>query len=57
MRSQEPRYQLGGGVIIAGCGLTVISCLIAKWWAERKNKKLDAQQELTGDVNPWRYAT
>jgi hypothetical protein len=30
---------------------------VAKWWATRKNKKLDAQQELTGDVNPWRYAT
>jgi MFS family permease len=57
LRTQEPRYQTGGGVIIAGCGLTVVSCLVAKWWATRKNKKLDAQQELTGDVNPWRYAT
>jgi hypothetical protein len=57
LRTQEPRYQTGGGVIIAGCGLTVVSCLVAKWWATKKNKKLDAQQELTGDVNPWRYAT
>lgn len=57
LRSQEPRYQTGGGVIIAGCGLTVISCLVARWWAMHKNKKLDALQEQTGDVNPWRFAT
>jgi len=57
LRSQEPRYQTGGGVIIAGCGFTVLSCLVAKWWATRKNAKLDALQEVSGDVNPWRYAT
>jgi hypothetical protein len=31
--------------------------LIARWWAMRKNKKLEAQQDASGIVNPWRYAT
>jgi RNA-splicing ligase RtcB len=56
-RSQEPRYRTGGGVVIAGCGVTIITTLLTKWWAVKKNKKLDIQQELAGDVNPWRYAT
>ncbi|KAL4926341.1 major facilitator superfamily domain-containing protein [Aspergillus undulatus] len=31
-----PRYQTGGGIFIAGCGLTVIFCLVAKRWCIRK---------------------
>lgn len=57
LRGQEPRYETGGGLIIVGCGMTVFSCLLARWWAVRKNKKLDKQEEMTGVVNPWRFAT
>ncbi|KAL4876978.1 major facilitator superfamily domain-containing protein [Aspergillus karnatakaensis] len=57
LRSQEPRYQTGGGIIIAGCGLTAIGCLVAKWWAIRKNKELDKEEERTGVVTEWRFAT
>ncbi|KJK68128.1 Major Facilitator Superfamily protein [Aspergillus parasiticus SU-1] len=57
LRSQEPRYQTGGGIIIAGCGLSVICCLITRWWCVRKNKKLDEAEAVSGDVTEWRYAT
>ncbi|KAF2162919.1 hypothetical protein M409DRAFT_26772 [Zasmidium cellare ATCC 36951] len=57
LRSQEPRYQTGGGVIIAGCGLVIVSCLVTRWWAMRKNKALERQQEASGVVNEWRFAT
>jgi hypothetical protein len=57
LRSQEPRYQVGGGAIIVGCGLTIIGCVMARWWALRKNKALDAREEASGDVTTWRYAT
>jgi hypothetical protein len=29
LRSQRPRYQMCGGIITAGCGLTVFSCVPA----------------------------
>lgn len=45
LRSQEPRYETGGGVIIAGCGATILSCLVAKWWCRQKNKALDREAE------------
>ncbi|KAL4798516.1 major facilitator superfamily domain-containing protein [Aspergillus venezuelensis] len=57
LRSQEPRYQTGGGIIIAGCGLTAIFALIAKWWCMRKNKQLDKAEAESGNVTEWRYAT
>ncbi|KAK5683242.1 hypothetical protein LTR17_000305 [Elasticomyces elasticus] len=57
LRNQEPRYALGGGVIIAGCAITVGSCFLLKWWAVKKNKALDREEERTGEVNPWRFAT
>lgn len=57
LRSQEPRYQTGGGIIIAGCGLSIIACLVARWWAMRKNKALVEAENQTGIVNPWRFAT
>ena len=49
LRSQEPRYQTGGGVIIAGSGLTVLFCLGARWWCGRKNKALDEAEGATED--------
>ncbi|KAK6008107.1 hypothetical protein QM012_000010 [Aureobasidium pullulans] len=57
LTSQEPRYQTGGGVIIAGCGITILSCLITRWWCMRKNKALDKKETETGEVNSWRFAT
>lgn len=57
LRSQEPLYQTGGGSIIAGTGLTIIACLVTRWWCMRKNKKLDERETQTGQVNSWRYAT
>ena len=57
LRSQEPRYQTVGGVIIAGCGLTVLFCLGARWWCGRQNKALDEAEGATGNVTGWRYAT
>ncbi|KAL3430344.1 major facilitator superfamily domain-containing protein [Aspergillus tetrazonus] len=57
LTSQEPRYQTGGGIIIAGCGLTAIFCLLARWWCVRKNKQLDEAEAATGNVTDWRYAT
>ncbi|KAL4916123.1 major facilitator superfamily domain-containing protein [Aspergillus aurantiobrunneus] len=57
LRSQEPRYQTGGGIIIAGCGLTAIFCLAARWWCVRKNKQLDEAEAASGNTTEWRYAT
>lgn len=52
---QAPRYEMGGGIIIAGCGLTIISCMVVRWWVIRKNKELEKRQAETGDNNPWRF--
>jgi hypothetical protein len=57
LRNQEPRYQTGGGVIIAGCGLTVLSCLATRWWCVRKNKQIDAREAVTGESTSWRFET
>ncbi|KAJ5020286.1 hypothetical protein J3E73DRAFT_201863, partial [Bipolaris maydis] len=57
LRSQEPRYQMGGGIIIAGCGLAIVFSLLAKLWAERKNKAIEREEERTGEVTTWRFAT
>ncbi|KAL5356274.1 major facilitator superfamily domain-containing protein [Aspergillus floccosus] len=56
LTSQEPRYETGGGIIIAGCGLTVILCLATRWWCTRKNKALDEAEAVSGNVTEWRYA-
>lgn len=57
LRNQEPRYETGGGIIIAGCGLTIVGCMVTRWWAVRKNKGLERMEEATGDSNGWRFAT
>ncbi|RYN66036.1 hypothetical protein AA0117_g11996 [Alternaria alternata] len=57
LTNQEPRYETGGGCIIAGCGLTIILCLATKWWCDKKNKDLTAKEEQTGVTNSWRFAT
>lgn len=57
LTSQEPRYQTGGGVIILGSGLTIIFCVVTKWYCQKKNKEIEKEQEQTGVVNNWRYVT
>lgn len=57
LRSQEPRYQTGGGIIIAGCALSAMCCLAARWWCIRKNKQLDEAEAASGNVSEWRYIT
>jgi len=57
LRTQEPRYQTGGGVLIAGCGLTIILILITKWYCARKNKILEERECVAGEPKGWRYAS
>ncbi|KAH6982641.1 major facilitator superfamily domain-containing protein [Ilyonectria destructans] len=57
LRSQEPRYQTGGGIIIAGCGLSIILCLIIRFVCQRKNIELQKREDETGEINAFRYAT
>lgn len=54
---QAPRYEMGGGIIITGCGLSIICCMVVRWWVLRKNKELEKRQAETGDTNPWRFTT
>lgn len=55
--NQAPRYETGGGILIAGCGLTIIFCLVARWWCVRKNKELDQREAETGETTEWRFST
>ncbi|UPL03983.1 hypothetical protein LCI18_014917 [Fusarium solani-melongenae] len=57
LRNQEPRYQTGGGSIIAACGASVIMLVVLKWYIARKNKQLDKEQEETGQYNSWRFVS
>jgi len=57
LRSQEPRYTMGGGIIIAGCGLTIVFCILARWWCIRKNKAIEREEERTGEITTWRFHT
>lgn len=57
LTNQAPRYQTAGGVLIAGCGFTILFCLLARWWCMRKNKQLDQRESETGEVTEWRFAT
>lgn len=56
LTDQAPRYETGGGILIAGCGLTVIFCLMTRWWCLRKNQELDQRTEAGGG-GEWRFAT
>lgn len=57
LRNQEPRYETGGGSIIAACGASVIMLGVLKWYIAKKNKQLDRQQEESGEHNGWRYVS
>jgi hypothetical protein len=56
--SQEPYYRMGGGLLILGCALTVVSAVGVMWRAKKLNKKLDEQEGWTpnsGVERGWRY--
>jgi hypothetical protein len=57
LTSQEPRYQTGGGVIILGSGLSIICCVITRWWCLRKNVEIEKKEQETGELNSWRFVT
>lgn len=56
--SQEPFYRMGGGLIIAGCGLTALTAGAINWRCRRLNKTLDERERWTpnsGYERGWRY--
>ncbi|CEI38444.1 unnamed protein product [Fusarium venenatum] len=55
LRSQEPRYQNGGILIIAGCVLGIVGCLVCKWYVKRLNKKMEAHEAANNLPKRWRY--
>lgn len=48
---------MGGGIIIAGCGLSIILCIATKWYAEGKNKVLEARERDAGEPKGWRFVS
>ncbi|KAH7304699.1 putative vitamin H transporter [Stachybotrys elegans] len=56
LRNQEPRYETGGGLIIVGCGLSIISCLVIRWYCQKKNKEIEKREEETGELTSFRFA-
>ncbi|KAH7177168.1 major facilitator superfamily domain-containing protein [Fusarium sp. MPI-SDFR-AT-0072] len=55
LRSQEPRYQNGGILIIAGCVMGIAGCLVCKWYVKRLNKKMDEHEAANNLPKRWRY--
>ncbi|KAH6615906.1 major facilitator superfamily domain-containing protein [Chaetomium sp. MPI-SDFR-AT-0129] len=56
--SQEPFYRLGGGLILVGCLMTVVSALLVRWRAAKLNKRLDEAEgwsQHCGNERGWRY--
>lgn len=59
-RAHEPYYRLGGGLVLVGCLLVVVSAGLAKWRATKLNRKLDEAEgwsENGGVERGWRYVT
>ncbi|KAF5646959.1 major facilitator superfamily transporter [Fusarium tjaetaba] len=54
LRSQEPRYQNGGILIIAGCVMGIAGCLVCKWYVKRLNKKMDEHEAANNLPKRWR---
>ncbi|KAL4811444.1 major facilitator superfamily domain-containing protein [Aspergillus unguis] len=56
--SQEPYYRMGGGLLIMGCALVIVSAFAVNWRGRRLNKKLDAIEgwaPSSGFERGWRY--
>ncbi|KAK8094915.1 hypothetical protein PG997_001600 [Apiospora hydei] len=59
-RAQEPFYRLGGGLVLVGCLLVVVSAGLAKWRATKLNRKMDEAEgwlKQGGSERGWRYVT
>ncbi|SCO39802.1 related to TNA1-High affinity nicotinic acid plasma membrane permease [Fusarium fujikuroi] len=54
LRSQEPRYQNGGILIIAGCVMGIAGCLVCKWYVKRLNKEMDEDEAANNLPKRWR---
>ncbi|KPI37082.1 putative transporter [Cyphellophora attinorum] len=54
---QAPRYVMGGGLLILGCALSIGLVILTRWYAMKKNKAIEKEEERTGVINPWRFAT
>jgi len=44
LRNQEPLYRLGGGLILFGCGATILTVLATRWRCNKLNRALDAKE-------------
>ncbi|ORX95661.1 major facilitator superfamily domain-containing protein [Clohesyomyces aquaticus] len=55
LRSQEPLYRSGDGLIIFGCGMGFVGCMLARWRSIRLNKKLAAEEAINNEPKGWRY--
>ncbi|KEQ60578.1 MFS general substrate transporter [Aureobasidium melanogenum CBS 110374] len=55
LREQEPLYQNGGAVIIAGAVMGIIGCLWCKWYVKKLNKKLEESEQANNLPKGWRY--
>ncbi|CRK31803.1 hypothetical protein BN1708_016014 [Verticillium longisporum] len=56
--AHEPFYRLGGGLVLVGCVLVVVSAGLARWRAQKLNKKLDIAEgwsEHSGVERGWRF--
>ncbi|KAM0335699.1 hypothetical protein ACHAQA_000749 [Verticillium albo-atrum] len=57
-RAHEPYYRLGGGLVLVGCVLVIVSAGLARLRAQRLNKKLDVAEgwsEHSGVERGWRF--
>ncbi|ETI22878.1 hypothetical protein G647_04672 [Cladophialophora carrionii CBS 160.54] len=55
--SQEPLYRNGGLMIIAGCVMGILGCIVCRWYSIRLNKKLREEEERNNIPKGWRYVT
>jgi len=55
LREQEPLYQNGGAVIIAGAAMGIFGCLWCKWYVKKLNKKLKESEQVNNLPKGWRF--
>ncbi|UNI25024.1 hypothetical protein JDV02_010732 [Purpureocillium takamizusanense] len=57
-KRQAPYYRMGGGLVLMGCAIAVVSCFAIRWRSVRLNRKLDERQGWTpgsGMQRGWRF--
>ncbi|KAG7527512.1 hypothetical protein FFLO_06858 [Filobasidium floriforme] len=50
LTSQEPLYKLGGGLLLVGCGLSIVTAGLIRWRVVRLNRILDKTQDAQNEV-------